>query len=225
MTKLVPFKTVLNQTRALKGGEAALDALLPNPRPLDELQRLGDDRWLSQMSRCVFQAGFNWTMIDNKWPRFEQVFGGFDPGPLSLMSDDDLDGYLRANDIVRHARKILSIQANAQFVLDMAQERGAFGSMVTDWPRDDFVGLLALLKKRGSRLGGNTGALFLRFMGVDGFNMSPDVARALIELGVVDKHPTSAKDFKAVQEAFSAWSDESGRPFMHISKVLAYWVG
>lgn len=75
-----------------KGGIAALEGLLPRPLTLGKIRKIADDRYLSAMTKCVFQAGFNWRIIENKWPRFEEVFEGFDIHRRRMMSDDDLTG-------------------------------------------------------------------------------------------------------------------------------------
>ncbi|NVJ69980.1 MAG: 3-methyladenine DNA glycosylase, partial [Alphaproteobacteria bacterium] len=106
-------------------------------------------------------------------------------------------------------------------VCDLEDEYGSAGACIADWPNEDFIGLLDLLKTRGSRLGGMTGQYFLRFLGRDGWALSRDVVAALIREGVVDKAPTGKGAMKAVQAAFNEWAAESGRPFAHISRTLA----
>ena len=101
-----------------------------------------------------------------------------------------------------------------------SKEEGA-AKAFANWPTEDFIGLLALLKKRASRLGGTSGQYFLRAMGVDGFVLSRDVVGALIREGVVEKEPTSQRDLARVQEAFNHWRGESDRPLTHISRTLA----
>lgn len=204
-----------------KGGAKAFEATFQHPKTSAQLARIKDDRWLSEMSKRVFQAGFNWKVVEGKWPRFEEVFHGFDPHRLSMLSDEELEGFLKADGIVRHGTKIASIRANALFITSLTKEYGSTGKALGGWPTEDYVNLLQLLKKRGSRLGGSTGQYFLRFMGVDGFITSRDVVRALIREGVVDKDPTSKRDLAAVQEAFNAWHEDSGRPMMHLSRILA----
>jgi 3-methyladenine DNA glycosylase Tag len=76
-------------------------------------------------------------------------------------------------------------------------------------------------RKKGSRLGGNTGQYFLRFAGIDSFILSQSVVNRLIAEGVVDKAPTSAKDKAALQAAFNAWRAQSGRSLTEISRILA----
>src|SRR3546814_19652975 len=61
-----------------KGGVRVLEGLLPVPKTPDALAAIPDDRWLAEMTRRVFQAGFNWSVVDAKWPGFEVAFDGFD---------------------------------------------------------------------------------------------------------------------------------------------------
>jgi 3-methyladenine DNA glycosylase Tag len=221
MTELTLFQNLFELAASRKGGAASFEETLATPASVESLAAIGDNRWLSAMSKGVFRAGFNWTVVENKWPRFEEVFEAFDIGRMSMMSDDDLDGYLRTEGIIRHAKKILSIRDNAVFLRDLRAEHGTAARAIAKWPPSDFIGLLDLLKRRGSRLGGMTGPYVLRGMGVDGFILTRDVVRALIREGVVEKAPTARRDLARVQAAFNHWSEESGRPLTQISRVLA----
>lgn len=222
---MIKFATLYQHAARRKGGDAELEALLPNPLSTDELAAIPDDRWLATMSRCIFNSGFNWKVVYKKWPEFEEVFTGFNPTRWKFMSEDDFERLIKDRRIIRHAKKILAVRDNATFLCDLAEEHGSAARFFADWPCDDYVSLLTLLKKRGSRLGGNTGQYFLRFMGKDSFVLSRDMVAALIREGVVTTEPKSQRDLKLVQQAFNQWSEESGRPLTHISKVLAFTVG
>ena len=204
-----------------KGGAEAFGQTLPTPKTPAELAAIPDDRWLAAMTRAVFQAGFSWKVIASKWPGFEEAFWAFAPGRCSLMSDDDLDALLKDTGIVRNGAKIRSVAENATFLCELAAGHGSAANAFANWPAEDFTGLLTLLKKRASRMGGTSGSYFLRAMGVDGFVLSRDVVRALIREGVVEKEPTSQRDLARVQQAFNQWRSESDRPLSHISRVLA----
>ncbi|MEM7044802.1 MAG: DNA-3-methyladenine glycosylase I [Pseudomonadota bacterium] len=221
MTGLIDFETLYQMAAGRKGGSDAFEATLQAPASPDALAAITDDRWLSAMSKAVFRAGFNWKVVESKWPRFEDVFEGFDIGRMSMMSDDDLDRYLRTDGIIRHGKKILSIRDNAAFLRGLAAEHGGAGKAIGGWPKEDFAGLLWMLKRQASRLGGTTAMYCLRGMGVDSYVLSRDVVRALIREGVIEKEPTSKRDLDRVQAAFNQWSAESGRPLNHISRVLA----
>lgn len=207
-----------------KGGTDALEALLPTPTSTEELAALPDDRWLAEMTKRVFQAGFNWQVVENKWPGFEEAFNGFDVHKNAMMNDDDLDRLVSDTRIVRNGAKIRSVRDNAALCLNLAKEYGSVGRCIAEWPPSDHIGLLDMLKKRGARLGGLTGQMVVRGPGKDGFMLGGDVVKALIREGVIDKEPTSKSAQKAVQEAFNAWVEESGRPYMQVSRILAYTV-
>lgn len=204
-----------------KGSAAAVEAQLPQVKSADEITAIGDDRILAGMTRAIFQAGFSWKVIDAKWPGFEEAFEGFVPVRWKFMSDDDLDDLLKDKRIVRNGPKIMTVRDNAVLLCDLEDEYGSAAKCIADWPMEDFVGLLEMLKKRGSRLGGNTGPYFLRFLGKDGWVLGRDGVAALIREGVVDKEPTGKGAMRAVQEAFNVWALESGRSFAQISRTLA----
>src|SRR5690242_5735607 len=85
------------------GGPEALEEAIARHKPVSaaELAAVPDDRWLAAMSKRVFCAGFNWSVIDKKWPGFEQAFHGFDVNWCAMMSDEDFDALLKDKRIVR----------------------------------------------------------------------------------------------------------------------------
>lgn len=204
-----------------KGGEEKLEELIGDPPPPREsVMATPEDRWLAMMAKCIFRAGFNWKVVEAKWDGFEQAFDGFDIDRCAMMDDDRFDGLLKDTRIVRHGAKIASVRDNAVFLTELRAEGGA-GKVFGGWPPEDYVGLLDMLKKRGSRLGGATGQYFLRFSGVESFILSTDVVARLVAEGVVDGPPTSKKALAAVQAAFNGWRAQSGRSLTEVSRVLA----
>lgn len=191
----------------------------------DDLRQTPDDRWLAQITQAVFRAGFVWKVIEAKWPGFEEAFEGFEPNRVSFFSDDDVARLASDGRIVRNGTKIMATVENARFVAETSAEQGGFGAFLADWPADDQVGLMEVLKKKGSRIGGTTGMYFLRFSGWDAWILSGDVTAALIREGVIDKPATSKTALKSVQSAFNAWAEESGRPRSEISRILALSTG
>ncbi|MHA1535967.1 MAG: DNA-3-methyladenine glycosylase I [Alphaproteobacteria bacterium] len=219
------FDRIFDQAAALKGGAAALEALLPETGTAAALKALPDDRYLAEMTKCVFQAGFAWKVIEAKWAGFENAFLGFAPGRITALSDEDLDAFLQNRAIVRNGQKIKATRDNAAFVNSLAAEHGSAGAFFAGWPQGDFTGLWAVLKARGARLGGMSGQMFLRRVGVDTPILSRDVLAALVREGVVDKAATSKRDLAKTQAAFDAWRGQSRRPLAQISRILAASVG
>lgn len=221
------FEEIYRQAAARKGGPEALEALIAawKPKRPAELAAIPDDRWLSQMSRVVFQAGFNWQVIDRKWPGFEAAFHAFDPPLNAAMSEEEFDACLKDARIIRNGQKVASVRANAQFLVDLAREHGSAARFFADWPDSDFAGLLEVMKQRAARCAGETAMRFFRTMGKPAFITTRDVSAALIEAGVLGAPPKNRKDLAAVQGAFNAWSEESGRDLTTISRVLAMSTG
>ncbi|WP_430398329.1 DNA-3-methyladenine glycosylase I [Ferrovibrio sp.] len=220
------FKTIWARAAKRKGGDKALQALLPKVPDQKALAKLNDDRVLAEMTRRVFSAGFVWQVIDAKWDGFEAAFLSFQPKKLLHKSDEFWEKLASDARIVRNGQKIMTVRANAQFILEIAAEHGSFGKFLQSWPVADQVGLMELLAKRGSRLGGNTGQYLLRFLGKDGFVTSNDVITCLRDAGVeLSQTAASKKDLRKIQDQFNAWAKESSLPYMHVSRVCAMSVG
>jgi 3-methyladenine DNA glycosylase Tag len=225
-SRVIPFKTIRARAEKRKGGAQGLEKLLPRKPDMKALAKLSDDRILSEMTKRVFSAGFAWSVIEAKWPGFEQAFLGFSSAKLTFQPDDFWDGLLSNTRIVRNGAKISSVRENAAFVLAIAKEHGSFGKFLAKWPGSDEVGLLELLVKRGSRLGGNTGQMFLRFVGWDGFVTSQDVVACLRDAGLdIAAEVKSKGDLARVQAQFNAWATETGLPYVHLSRICAMSIG
>lgn len=223
---MIPFKTIRARAAKRKGGDATLAALLPKLAGPKGLAKLKDDRALAEMAKRVFSAGFVWSVIEKKWPGFEAAFLKFDPKRLLHQPDEFWEGLVADKRIVRNPQKITAVRENAQFVADVAREHGSFGKFLAEWPADDQIGLLDLLAKRGSRLGGRTGQYFLRFIGRDAFITSTDVVICLRDAGLdIAETPTSKKDLKKIQDQFNVWAKETALPLTHISRICAMSVG
>jgi len=215
------FDEILDIAITRKGGIDAINEHLTAPKTVAELKAIANDRWLASMTKCIFQAGFNWKVVESMWPGFEAAFDGFDTGRCAMLNEDDFDRLVSDKRIVRYGAKIRSVQENAVFINELSRDHGSAGAFFADWPSNDYANLLLFLKKRGARLGGKTGQYFLRFMGVDSFILSRDVTTRLIAEGIIDKTPTSQRDMQAVQNAFNAWQQQSNRSLNEISRILA----
>lgn len=219
------FAAIWQRAEARKGGKAAVLALLTKPRTSAELEQLTDAECLSELSKKIFQSGFVWSVVEKKWPGFEEVFFGFEPEKMLLMSDEMLAKKATDPRIVRNATKVFSIRENAFMIKQVAEEYGSFSAFLAQWPNDNIVGLWSYLKKHGSRLGGNTGAYALRMLGKDTFILSQDVEAYLRSYGVIEGGLNSQKNHKAIQQQFNVWQQESGLSLQEISKVVAFSCG
>src|SRR6516164_1010694 len=215
-----PFAPILEAART-RLGAAALEARLPQPRAPAELKAVADDRYLSQMELRIFRAGLKHSLVDAKWPAFEEAFDGFEPRRVRAMSDEALEALLGNRRLIRHWGKLKSVRDNAAAMIDVAEEHGSFGAWLADWPGTEIVELWEALAKRFSQMGGNSGPSFLRMVGKDTFVLTHSVTAALKRWAGVDTPPKNRKDRAAVQSHFNAWAAETGRPLCQLSLILA----
>src|SRR5438067_4790241 len=181
---LSSIAAILDAART-RHGAAALDARLPTPKTAEQLKASPDDRYLSQMSLRVFRAGLKHSVVDAKWPAFEEVFHGFDPRRVRAMSDEALEKLLGDTRLIRHWGKLKAVRDNAASMLEIAAEHRGFGRWLAAWPGEDIVGLWEALAKGFSQMGGNSGPSFLRMVGKDSFILTPSVTSALKHWGVI----------------------------------------
>ena len=220
------FEDIRLRAESRKGGARALKAMLPTVATKKQLIELGDDRYLAMMTKSINQAGFSWKVIENKWPSFEEAFLGFDPRKLSYLSPEQWEAFTSDKRVVRNWQKIKALQDNVFFVQDESRRSGGFGQFIANWPVEDQIGLMAYLKKHGSRLGGQSALWFLRRVGKDCFIPARDVAVLLRSIGLdIAENPTSKRDLSKIQAQFNEWHVETGLPYSHLSRIASCSVG
>jgi hypothetical protein len=82
--------------------------------------------YLEALSRPVFQAGMSWRVVEAKWDGIREAFARFDPRVVAGFGPDDVERLLGDTRIVRSRPKIEATIDNAQTLLDLDAEYGAF---------------------------------------------------------------------------------------------------
>lgn len=211
--------------RRFAGDQVALEAYLPVPCTEAELCALADDRYLSLMTQRIFRAGLKHSVVDARWPDFEEAFWGFVPRKMVLLDGGHFERLMSNAKLIRHLPKMKSIPVNAQMILQQSAEHGSFGRFIASWPSSDIVGLWRFLQKNGAQLGGVSAAAFLRMVGKDTFMLDRDLTAALRARNVLSKPASSRDDFARCQAVMSELSACSGRPLCHLSMLLSLTVG
>lgn len=205
-----------------KGGEDALNELLPDVMSSDDLREIDDSEYLQNMAKAMFSAGFKWYIIKAKWPGFMEAFDGFDPDTVAAYDELHIDELMQDTRIVRNRVKIEATVNNAAWMLTKLEDHGSFAGWIADWPSDDISSLWSVMQKEAKHLGPKTSAYFLRQMGKDSFLLTNSTSAALVEHGVLDSEPKGKRGMKKAQEVFNEWHEETGLPFSHLSRILAY---
>ena len=221
MTAMTKFSEILEAAEQRAGGAAALEAHLPKPKTAAELRAVPDDRYLSLMCLRIFQAGLKHSLVEAKWPAFEEAFLGFDPRCVRAMSDEELERLMSDKRLIRHGGKMQAVHKNAAAFCDLAEEYGGFGAYLAAWDGSDAVGLWDDLTKRFSQVGGNSGPYFLRMAGKDTFVLTGDVMCGLVHWGALEQEPKGKTGRRKAQIVFNAWVEETGRPLCQLSMIVA----
>ena len=220
------FHNIYQRALERKQGERQLLALTSKPLSVEQLMLLSDDQWLEEFTRKIFQSGFYWSVINKKWPGFQEVFWEFNVEKLLMMPPELLEQKASDERIVRNYNKVKTVPVNAAMIHFTAKEQAEdFVSLVSHWPGNDIIGLWAWLKRHGARLGGNTGAYALRAMGKDTFILSRDIEAYLRAHQIIDGGIQSKKSLTAIQQFFNQMQEQSGLSLQEISQIIAYSMG
>jgi DNA-3-methyladenine glycosylase I len=127
----------------------------PMPRPKD------DDGYFEEMSKVVFRAGLNWSVIEKKWPDIKRALANFSIDDVARFDDSDIDRLLKDEGMIRSAKKITGVITNAQAMQKVQQEFGSFPKYLDAVKAKGEEALLKDLRKRFAFLGESTSIMFL----------------------------------------------------------------
>ncbi len=131
----------------------------PMPRPKD------DDGYFEQMSKAVFLAGLNWNVIEKKWADIRRSLANFSIDAVAQFDDSDIDRLLKDEGMIRSAKKITAVIANAQAIQQVQREFGSFAKYLQAVKATSEEALLKDLHKRFAFLGESTATIFLFSVG------------------------------------------------------------
>lgn len=225
MKKLESFDNLYQRAAERKGGVKALNLLLGGDENQDALLELSDDRFLAAMTKKVFQSGFVWRVVENKWPDFEETFFNFNIEKVLMMPEEMMERKASDPKIIRNFNKVKTIKANAQMMFNEQQNGHSFAQFIRQWPVNDIIGLWAYLKKNGARLGGNTGPYALRALGKDTFLITRDIEAYFRAHDIISGGAQTKGSLNAIQQAFNQWQQESDLSLSQLSRLVAYATG
>lgn len=215
------FDRILQTAIELKGGEDNVQTRLSRPEPPESLAMVGDDRYLSVMSRRIFRAGLTHKQVDARWPAFEIAFDDFDLTAVAQFDEGDIRKLARDDSLIRHRGKLTAVRDNAIAMQAIVAAHGSFGAWLAAWPSDDIVDLWHELRTRFRQLGGRSAPAFLRMAGKDTFIITDWVVAALTHWVDWQGRTTSRAAHREIQALFNQWQDQTDRPLCQISQILA----
>jgi len=207
------------------GDAESLEQQLSRPEPPESLAMVGNDRYLSVMTRRIFRAGLKHALVDARWPAFEAAFNDFDVDHVAELADSDIQQLTRDDRLIRHRGKLFAVRDNARAMRALVDSFGSFGFWLAEWPEEEIVDLWHELRSRFTQLGGNSAPAFLRMVGKDTFLLTDWVIRGLHDWDVFQGRTGSRKAHTEIQSVFNQWQAESDRDLCQLSQILALSIG
>ncbi|MDA4137342.1 MAG: DNA-3-methyladenine glycosylase I [Thaumarchaeota archaeon] len=134
------------------------------PHPDKVTPPKNDDEYFERMTKSLFSAGLNWSVIDNKWSNFQKAFAGFSIPKVAKFSEKQAARLKEDAGIVRNEKKISATIFNAKAAAEVSREFGSFKKYLQSFPKDEDA-LQADLQRRFRHLGPSSARTFLWSVG------------------------------------------------------------
>lgn len=126
-----------------------------------------DKGYFEILSKAVFNAGFSYRVVDNKWKGMKEVFNEFEPKILSKWTVDEISKALNSSKIIRNSRKINAIIENASVFLELSKKHGSFENYLKTFKDEPYEERLKIISKQFKWLGPTGAHFFLWSVGED----------------------------------------------------------
>ncbi|WP_199609651.1 DNA-3-methyladenine glycosylase I [Flocculibacter collagenilyticus] len=223
--KTESFDAIYHRALERKGSDKMLMTLIGPTKDQKSYLNKTDSQFLEEFTKKVFQSGFVWRVVEQKWDGFREVFFDFDIEKVLLMPPDMVERKAQDERIIRNYKKVQTIQENALMINSAKQTHGGFAQLVEALANENVITLWQYLKKHGARLGGNTGPYALRALGVDTFLLTRDIEGYMRAQQVIDGGLTSKKSLQAIQAYYDRLQAESGWSYQALNRLIAYSFG
>ncbi len=131
--------------------------------PPKQIRPRGPADYLEVISRIAFEAGLSWRVVDAKWDHIRRAFHAFEPERVARMTPRAVDKLLADDRVIRSRSKIEATIANAETLLDLAEEHRGFKRYLRS--HADFESTVKDLRKRFKFLGDHGAYRFLWIVG------------------------------------------------------------
>lgn len=119
-----------------------------------------DDEYFERLTKTVFTAGLNWTVVENKWPDFQKAFADFSIPKVAKFGEKNIKTLMANTGIVRNEKKIKATIHNAGEFMKLQKEYGSVKKYIDSYGKDE-DGLQANVQTRFQHVGPMTARTFL----------------------------------------------------------------
>ena len=124
-----------------------------------------DKGYFEILSKAVFNAGFSYQVVRNKWRGTMEVFHEFEPEIISKWTNDEILIALSSPKIIRNSRKVIAIVSNAKVFLKLIGKHGSFENYLNSFRDKSYEEKQKILSKQFKWLGPSGAHFFLWSIG------------------------------------------------------------
>jgi 3-methyladenine DNA glycosylase Tag len=115
----------------------------------------------------VFNAGFSYQVVRNKWKGIKEIFRDFDPEILAKWTVDEISEALESPKIIRNSKKVTAIVSNAKVFLDIVNKYKSFENYLKSFKEECYEDKQKIIAKQFKWLGPTGAHFFLWSVGED----------------------------------------------------------
>ncbi len=125
-----------------------------------------DDACFENMSRVIFQAGLNWSVVEKKWSTIRKAFEGFSVRKVARFSERDVSCLMKDPGLIRNRGKIKAIIENAKEFERIDKEYDSFQKFLDGLDKShNYSPVVKELSARFKWLGPSSATIFLFTVG------------------------------------------------------------
>lgn len=111
----------------------AFKYLIPEP-----ITPKSDDQYLEELAKNIFRVGFNWQLVEKRWPDIREAFAKFSIEKVARFDDEDIGVLVSNTKIIKHRKKITAIIRNSKLIKAIANEHGSFENYLKSFRREQY---------------------------------------------------------------------------------------
>ena len=122
-----------------------------------------DNEYFEMLSKSVFQAGFSFKVVEQKWKDIVESFDNFDYKKVMYWNEEKIHQVLQSPKIIRNSKKVRGIVDNARVFHEVIKEHGSFNKYLKTIKDKVYTERSKIISKQFKWLG-KTGTYVFLFM-------------------------------------------------------------
>ena len=88
-----------------------------------------DKEFLEVMSRIVFISGFNWRVVDKRWPKIKKAFHNFNVNKVAAETPENV---IAKEGMIKNSSKIIAIIENAKLCKEIIKKHKSINNWIKE---------------------------------------------------------------------------------------------